>query len=236
MSRLIYFYFYGERRCLEPLVAGLSAPSLQDLSIHLKEDSDDMPLPHLSRFIRDVEGQFFAAQVELSGVDLEISVLTHSHFIDQPRRRIAIKDFGKEWNVQIGIALNAKLTTVEELLLESPYPDLERGPQWLSQSPIPWGGFLEQFHNVKILRIERGLVLKVAHLLSQMSALDLLPALEEIELRSAGSRYIDDADTSDLQREAVHATFRPFVTARDQTGRPVKISWNSDSALPRPYI
>jgi hypothetical protein len=237
MSRLIHFYFYGGRWCFEPLAAGLSAPSLQDLKIHLKEDSDEKPPPHLSRFICDVEGQFFAAHVKLSGEDFEISVLTHSHFIDQPRRRIAIRDIGKKWNVQIGTVLNAKLTTVEELFLESPYPDLEGGPQWLSQSPIPWGGFLEQFYNVKIFRIERGLVLEVAHLLSQTSALTLLPALEEIELRSAVSRYVDDAEPiSDLQREAVRATFGPFVTAREQTGRPVKISWNSDSALPTPYM
>ncbi|KAI0249101.1 hypothetical protein BJV78DRAFT_1284243 [Lactifluus subvellereus] len=209
---------------------------VEDLNIHLKKDSSVEPLPHLSRFIRDVEVQFFAAQVKLSPEDLEISVLTHSHFIDEPRRRISIRDIGR-WKVQTGTALNAKLTTVEELFLESPYPDLEGGPRWLSQCPIPWGGFLEQFHNVKILRVERGLVLEVAQFLSQASALDLLPALEEIELRSSVSRYVDDAEPiSDIQCEAVDATLRPFVTAREQTGRPVKISWNSDIALPRPYM
>ncbi|KAI0249098.1 hypothetical protein BJV78DRAFT_1156041 [Lactifluus subvellereus] len=224
------------RWCFEPLAASLSAPFLQDLNIHLKKDSSVEPLPHLSRFIRDVEEQFFAAQVKLAPEDFEISVLTHSHSIDEPRRRISIRDIGR-WKVQTGTALNAKLTTVEELFLESPYPDLEGGPRWLSQCPIPWGGFLGQFHNVKILRVERGLVLDVAHFLSQVSALDLLPALEEIELRSSVSRYVDDAEPiSDIQREAVDGTLRPFVTAREQTGRPVKISWNSDIALPRPYM
>ncbi|KAI0249090.1 hypothetical protein BJV78DRAFT_1230259 [Lactifluus subvellereus] len=229
LSKLTRFYFDGSRQCLEAVAAGLSAPFLQDLKIHLNEDPVKS-LPHLSRFIRDVEGQFFAAQVKSSREYLEISVLTHSHFIDEPACRITIRDFGR-WK-HFWTALKAKFTAIEEIFFESPYPDLEGGPRWCS-----WLGLLEDFDNIKTLRVERGLVLEAAHFLKQRSALDFLPALEEIELRSVVSRYVDHAEPiSDIQREAVHTAFRPFVTARQQTGRPVKISWNADLVLPRPYM
>jgi hypothetical protein len=74
--------------------------------------------------------------------------------------------------------------------------------------------------------VEHGLVLDVAQSLLDLVDLGLLPALEEIELHSATSRNADHAEhISDTQR-----AFKPFVTARQQKGRPVKISWNADLA------
>ena len=223
LSRLTHFYFNGGNRGLEALVAGLSAPLLEDFKIHLKGDTTNFS--HLSKFICDVEGQFFAAQMKLSREYLEISVLTHSHFIDEPARRITMRDvWMRKGHICVALtakALTAKLATVEELFLESPDSGPEGRPRRLS-----WPALLEDFSNVKILRVEHGLVLDVAQSLSDLVDLGLLPALEEIELHSATSRNADHAEhISDTQR-----AFKPFVTARQQKGRPVKISWNADLA------
>ena len=59
----------------------------------------------------------------------------------------------------------------------------------------------------------------------------LLPPLEEIELRLAAP----GPPISDIGRKEVLVTLSPFIAARQRMGRPVKISWNEDPALPSPY-
>jgi hypothetical protein len=233
---LTHFDFHGCKLRFEALVAGLSAPSLQVLAISFKDKINTSHLPHLSRFIRDIEGHFFAAQVKLSQQDVEIDILTRSSFIDEQPCKITMSDNSNQ-KLETGTALQPKLTTLEELVLGSTFSDLERGPPWLAFDSYPWRAFVGQFLNLKILRVQRGLIVEFAHFLSQnceASPSDLLPALEEIELLLK-SLHRSDADISDSSREALLANFNPFVAARQQAGRFVKISWNDDSNLPSHY-
>jgi hypothetical protein len=218
-------------------VAGLSAPSLQVLAIWFKDNTSH--LSHLSRFPRDIEGHFFAAQVRLSRERIEINTLTRSSFVDELHHKLAMRDSGDR-RMQSGTALYPKLITVEELVLESPFSKLERGPPWLALDSLPWRVFVGQLLNVKILRVQRGLIVEVAHFLSQnceASPSDLLPALEEIELRlKLRPVYSSVTYISDSRREEPLANFNPFVTARQQAGRPVRVVWNDDLDLPSHYL
>ena len=74
----------------------------------------------------------------------------------------------------------------------------------------------------------------VAPCLSQIcgepASLHLLPTLGEIELRLANrwtAPFIRDGQRADML-----AAFGSFAAARQQAGRPVKISWNEGLALP----
>ncbi|KAI0253815.1 hypothetical protein BJV78DRAFT_1189465, partial [Lactifluus subvellereus] len=192
LLRLTHFQFSGSTTCFEALAAGLAAPFLQDLEIELNDDDDYSPtFPHLSRFIGDVEGQFSA---------VHISMLTHSHSIDEPPRRIAIRNL--TWSLQIGTAFGARLTTAEQLFFECHWIYYES--RFFDEGPITWHGFFEQFQNVKILRVGRDLLLEPPLL--------LLPALEEIELRS----------TAPFE---VLSTLSAFTGARQRV----------DPAFPSPY-
>ncbi|KAI0253922.1 hypothetical protein BJV78DRAFT_139886 [Lactifluus subvellereus] len=233
LLRLTHFQFSGSTACFEALAAGLAASFLQDLEIKLNDYSPTFP--HLSRFIGDVEGLFFAVRVDITSGAIDaalISMLTHSHSIDEPPRRIAIQN-GMTWSVQIGTAFGARLTTAEQLFLQRP----EQSVFQFHKDPIAWRGFFEQLQNVKILRVGRDLFLKVARFLSNSGEppLLLLPALEEIELRLAAAAPSVAPPISDVEREEVLSTFSAFIAARQQVGHPVRISWNADPALPSPY-
>jgi len=117
--------------------------------------------------------------------------------------------------MQISNLLSPKLAIVEELLLVStcycpPHP------------PTPWRRFFELFHSVKVLRLQHDGVFDIAHSLQQdqEESVPVLPSLEKIVLyEGLGS------PESDLEDEGtVMEAFGPFITARQQAGRPVKIS------------
>jgi F-box-like len=237
LLRLTHFQFSGSRRCLEALAAGIAAPFLQDLNIQFQDDpSTVFRLQHLSRFIRDIEGLFFAVLVESMLSGHRISMLTHSHFPDEPPRRITVEDLVGSFVWSGPATLYARLTTVEQLFFHDQY----RYPYQESLlcghgHANSWREFFEQLRNVKILRVQRNAMLDVAQFLSQNGGeppSHLLPALEEIELRSA---VPNGARISDKEREDVHSAFDPFITARQQAGCPVRIYWNAELALPSPY-
>ena len=65
------------------------------------------------------------------------------------------------------------------------------------------------------------------------AALHLLLPLEEIELRLANRLTVPFI--RDDQRADMPAALKPFIAARRQAGRPVKMSWNEELALPSVY-
>lgn len=76
--------------------------------------------------------------------------------------------------------------------------------------------FLRQFRSVRVLRISPlSFVQQVGLLLQQDDGEAILPLLEEVEL-SDGEEYLRRA------AEAV-AAFKPFTSARERTGRLVKV-------------
>ncbi|KAI0253883.1 hypothetical protein BJV78DRAFT_136670 [Lactifluus subvellereus] len=226
LLRLTHFRFYGSPTCFELLAAGLAAPFLQDLEIEL--DGYSPTSPHLSRFIGDVEGLFSTVLVDIHKLAPLISVLTHPKSIDELPRRIVVKN-ETSWSVQTCTTLCARLATVEILVLRWHCVGNIEGR--FCRDPSPWRRFFEKLHNVKILRVQRRLVPEVARFLLQNSGeppLYLLPALEEIYLCWASP---SPPPNSDIEHQEALSALGPFVAARQQAGRPVRISWNPDQEL-----
>ncbi|KAI0302861.1 hypothetical protein B0F90DRAFT_1713043 [Multifurca ochricompacta] len=233
LANLTYFHFSGPGASLEVLLAGLSAPSLQDFHIALHDTTPTFLLPHVPRFICDVE-EVSVALIFFSIRSFRISMhnnyrpYDHSPFeILIPRNRDSI--------TELGDALSTKFATVEDLLLLLTWYPVP-GQGWLFEEPILWHGFFRQFSGAKILRVQRELVLEIAYFLrsdDRGPILDTLPALEKIELLSVGltrEYSMESLCTSALD------IFKPFVAARQRAGRPVDVFWNMDylKSLPLP--
>ncbi|KAI0251469.1 hypothetical protein BJV78DRAFT_1211869 [Lactifluus subvellereus] len=226
LSNLTYFHFFGYRVHLEGVLAGLAAPSLQDLRIILVDHSITLPIPHLSRFIQDEGRPVFAARFKFTRLSLDISLL---HSANDPPFRIGVSSSMTSM-ARISTALSATLATVEDLFLTCSFQPNPITP-WLSEGPNPYRDALGQFRNVEILRLRHALVLSVAEFLRHGDgelALDVLPALKEIELDAGGYHEL----VSESQRASALDSFGPFVAVRQRMGRPVDVFWNTDQVLP----
>jgi len=88
------------------------------------------------------------------------------------------------------------------------------------QNVIPWRKFFQHFPSVKALRTEGANNYRIAstlfHSHEDSDDLPLLLALKQIEL----GKYT--FSTHESQYEPELAAFEPFVSARRQSGRPVK--------------
>ena len=92
------------------------------------------------------------------------------------------------------------------------------------ENVISWRRFLQQFSSVKTLCTEgpentRCITRTLCQNLGEPEDLAFLPALEEIDL---GKDPLNES-----QRKSRLATFQPFVSARQQGGRPVKIFFST---------
>ena len=111
--------------------------------------------------------------------------------------------------------LSKRLATVEELFVSVTLD--QKDNFW--ENNILWRRFYQQFPSVKTLRTEDT---NSAHYIARalhrdLIDLALLSALEEIDLGEKLSTY------EKSQRESLLAAFQPFVSARQQVGRPVKV-------------
>ncbi|KAI0251464.1 hypothetical protein BJV78DRAFT_474326 [Lactifluus subvellereus] len=214
LSHLTYFQFSGYTADLEGLVARLATPSLQDFRVDFYDCCSpfSMPVPHLSRFIHDMDRPVFAAKFEFGTHDLHISM---SHSLPDLTSKIILP-----WGIplaQISSMFPAALATVQDLLIT-----ISRS----FRDPTEYHKFLEQFHNVKILRLRPGLVSDIMGSLQLDDgepALDVLPALEEIDL------------VGEDQHAHTFGNLGPFVAARQRAGRPVKVFWNTQQVLPEHF-
>ena len=125
--------------------------------------------------------------------------------------------------MQMSAALSGKLATVEELLIvftTDTYP--------ARNHTILWRSFLQQFHNVKILRVEHTDVVDITHTLlpDDETTVDFLPMLEEIEMRT----YFPQ---SQPVSELAMITFHQSIVARQEAGRPVKVSASLRAPFPK---
>jgi hypothetical protein len=112
-------------------------------------------------------------------------------------------------------ALSAELATVEELFLIF---DSGAAQYW---DTIPWRQLLRLFFSVKVLKMRNGNTLDLASCLQPNDGsptLGVLPVLEEIEL--CACRYFPEQEAEIASRLAA---FHPFVSARQQAGRPVRV-------------
>jgi hypothetical protein len=214
LSKLTCFHYFGHIEFLEALVAGLSAPSLLDVDIDFLFEPS---IVHLPRFISEINEHYHAVHAAFQEWTFHLSFLTQSEYIGQckPRFQLGSLDSYPEF---LGICgtVNTKLTTVEELRVTF---EKTSANKW--ENVIPWRRFLLQFPSVKALRTENADNCSIARCLLQDHEeadgdLDFLPALEEIELGKSS------LSTDESQRGPELAAFQPFVSARQQAGRPVE--------------
>jgi hypothetical protein len=118
-------------------------------------------------------------------------------------------------------AFSTKFSTAEELFLVCYNNDK-------SVESIPWCTFLPQFPSVKALRMEGTNNLRIARALHEDHGGDLLPALEEIQLCTMLFSTPQDQPASG---GTVLAAFQPFVSARQQASRPVRVFWGPEIRL-----
>jgi hypothetical protein len=92
----------------------------------------------------------------------------------------------------------------------------------VAKDHFPWRRFLQKFPSLKTLRTEGANDSSIARFFSQYHEepgddLAFLPALEEIKLGSPFENY-------ESHRGPDLAALQPFNSARQQAGRPVKVS------------
>jgi hypothetical protein len=195
-------------------VGGLMAPSLEDLRIDLCGEIAS-PISHLPRFIDDLDKEYRSVQLAFCMMIFRISLLTDLEPVDriEPRLRVH-SEHSPDSLMRISRSLSAQFVTAKELLIT-----FEKIDDISWRDVTPWRKFLWQFRSVKIIRLERSGILDIADCLEPAS-LDFLPSLEEIEVRT---HDITMSFTPETEFEAELAAFQPFVHAREQAGRPVKV-------------
>ena len=225
LSNLTRFYYVGHPVFLSALLAGFSAPSLWDVDFSFS-DSMLSPIVHLPRFISEMEGHYHIAQVTITAATtsgsangISFSLLTHSEPNSHSKPQFKLHDPGRfpASIMQMSRALSTRLTTIEELRITF---------GWLvghsvSDNVVPWLGVFRYFPCVRVLRLESPRYDYMARTLDQgheeRNDLVLLPALEEIQL--CKNLHF----TNEIKRAHQLVTFQPFVSAREQAGRPVKV-------------
>jgi hypothetical protein len=224
LSKLTSFAYMGSSLSLGALVAGLSAPSLRDVFIdfHLKVR---LPIVHLPRFISEIEEHCHAVRVTFGRRafrrSFHISLLTQLEYTNhgEPHFNLdLIIGNSTELVMPLIAALSVKLTTVEELCVS-----FGKAGEDIWENFIPWRRFYQQFPGVKTLRTEGTNSSCIARTLlpdHEVSDDDLafLPALEAVGLGK------NPLLTDEGKRGPELAAFGPFVSARRQAGRPVKVS------------
>jgi hypothetical protein len=141
----------------------------------------------------------------------------------------------KEAMTQISGALSKKLSTMEDLRVTFDKTDAD-----VLERFFPWRRFFQQFPCVKALKTEGADDSFIARILLQSRRgpdddLAFLPALEELELgRNLNPSFTHERQTKsrrsamlayERQTRARMAAIQPFISARQQVGRPVKVSF-----------
>ena len=221
--------FTGSMALLEVLMAGLEAPSLQELRISAYGIRAIPPPTHLTSFIRNSGKEFFSAQLKVQGLGINLIMSTHSHSTghDPPFKIIASR---MRSILMMADLFSETLATIEDVFLASPFSpeDLVKPIQGTVHSYM----FFTPFRGAKILRVSPGIVPKVGEMFrNEVLFSDLLPALEEIEL-NAITPSCRPIQVDEKEVVSILELFKPFVDARQQAGHPVKVHWNTDRVLP----
>lgn len=218
LAKLTSFDYYGHSAFLDILTMGFEAPSLQDVDIDLYDQTQTLPhIPHLPQFINDVGEHYHAVQVVLDRDYFNFSLLARAEDVGDysPRFRLRSPHF-RNWIMEITSMFSAKLPTMEELLITFKVA-------WEPEEVIPWRTFLEQFPSVKEFRIQGANDHRIASALQHGGPnLSFMPALERITFCTAS--YVAD-HSSEL------AVFQPFVSARQQAGRQVQVTFQWDPRI-----
>ncbi len=221
LSKLTSFRYHGDDEFLNNLLAVFSAPSLRNVDIILN-DTTLRSIPHLTQFIDDIRGDYRAAQLVLEKKCFRLSLLVQEEYVDSRRVRScldrSLRSSHQNWIMQMSTAFSGKLSTIEELCIVT-LDEVQR-----LDERILWREFLLKFPSIKVLRMQNVNYLFVTRALSQLGDHGgpfnraFLGALEKIEL--CKSTFC----TAETQLASQLASFQPFVSARQQAGRPVNVS------------
>ena len=227
LSKLICFHYTGHSVSLDGLAAGLSAPSLRELSMEFF-DAIVFPIVHLTRFITETEEHYHAVCVSFNARRFRLSLFARPEYVTHrwpPLKRSRTQRWSPESIMRMSDYLLTKLLTVEELCVNFALAEMD------AEDCILWRRFYQQFPSVKVLRTESANYACIAFTLLRDreepdDVLALFPALEEIELGNSGFWVHQTGRESEL------AVFQPFVSARQQAGRPVKVFFDPWLDLP----
>jgi hypothetical protein len=220
LSKLTCIHYVGHVDFLEALVAGLSAPSLRDVDIDF---SLEPSIVHLPRFINEIDEHYHAVHIFFRDRHVHLSLLTEPEYINQCKPRFQLGSLESYPNfLEICDAVSTRLATVQELcvIFDKRASGATAAEIW--ENFMPWRRLLRKFPGVKTLRTEDANNYSIARSLLQDDEepdddLDFMPALKEIELGKNSS------STDESQRGPELAAFQPFVSARQQADRPVKV-------------
>jgi hypothetical protein len=235
LPTLTSFSYSGSMQLLEPLMAGLAAPSLQELRISVYPRAI-LPPTHLTSFICNSGRRVFSAQLNTLGREINLIMSIHSHSTDDPPFKIIANGM---YSIQMmGDLFSEILATVEDIFIASPFClESLALPFFLEElaSPIQdtfsSNTIFTPFRSARIIRVSPGIESVVGEMFRDKAiSPDLLPALEEIELNSTTASRIPIR--IDKEVASVLEPFQPFVDARRRAGHPVKVHWNTDRVLP----
>ena len=213
---------------LEALMAGLTAPSLQELHIYVYGIRATVPPTNLTSFIRNSGRQFFSAQINTPGHGINLVMSTHSHSTDDPPFRIVASEMRS--TLMMGDLFSETLSTVEDVFLASPF--CLKSLTSTIQDTFNSRALFMPFRSAKILRVSPGIEREVGEIFRNKElSPDLLPALEEIEL-NATTPSCTPIRIDEKEVLSVLGLFQPFVDARREASHLVKVHWNTDRVLP----
>jgi hypothetical protein len=214
---------------LEALVAGLSAPYLREIRLEFRVILS--PIVHLTRFINETEEHFHVVHVTFHEHVFHLSLQTQSGYTcicDTLTLSSRIPEWSPDSVTRLCGALSTKLSAVEELRVVFGFAMMAADDYML------WRRFYEQFPGVKVFRIDGAKSVKSYVVKENYDflaptflrnreragvALEFFPALEEIQL-GKGMLW-----TPASHSKTNLAVFRPFVSARQRAGYPVRISF-----------
>ena len=222
LSKLTCFRYFGHSVFLDTIVAGISAPSLQDFTM-MFVDGILFPLVHLTRFITETAEHYRAVHVTFNEQVFYLSLLSRPDF-DHCRKPSGMYSRIQRWSpeaiLRMSGSLSTKLTAVEELCVTFVFAEMA------SEDYVLWRRFYQLFPSVKVLRTEGANFDCIAYTLLQVreghnDALAYFPTLEEIEIGN-GKLW-----SSRWRNESALAGFQPFIAARQLAGRLVKVFFRS---------
>ncbi|KAH9958420.1 hypothetical protein BC827DRAFT_1219430 [Russula dissimulans] len=218
LPNLRWFGFRGPNAYLETLLPRMITPLLDKLQISLFDRWTISS--HLWKFMSATENlRFSATSLTFSAEDVRVMVYPHV----KARTYSLYLEFGSTlldrqvaFAVQIFNGLKT-LYTMECLTLKSERPTSWSSSWWTRGTRIDsvwWRELLRSFGNVKTLRVPRGLVRDLSRFLKPDNGealTELLPELEELFIVYSGSASAENG-------------FTPFLDARQDAGRPVKVT------------
>ena len=261
LPELTCFRFVGECTQVEWFVSGLDTPNLRKFHISIMHRSRGLDIPYLTKFISAVGVDFVTAQLTISGPCLRTDLFARSHSNDDPRSDIFTISTQFAADPEIGLSsmlatLEDIFISSPGYIMFCGLPPEEPATWRKFFEKFRNVKVLRLLHGtetqvVKMLRQPTINTLPPqeeddpeATIPSSMQTITngselIFPSLEEIVLYVgmpfAGMPYIGMPNRSTIGG-TVHASilklFGPFVTARQEVGRPVKVFWSTDGQVP----